>query len=73
MISGGERREELPGLLYAFDLVLCSESEEEIMVMMGSFVEVCRRKDLKVNGGKSKAMTLKRKWGLECEVLVDGM
>ena len=33
----------LPDLLYADDwLVLCSKSEEEMKVMVGCFVEVCR-------------------------------
>ena len=46
----------LPGLLYADDLVLCVESEEDLRVM-GWFTEVCRRRGLKVNAGnKSKVM-----------------
>ena len=48
----------LRGLLYADDLVLCGESEEELMAMVGCLVEVCRRRDLKVNAGKSKVMLL---------------
>ena len=31
----------LPGLLYADDLVLCGESEEELRAMVGCFSEVC--------------------------------
>ena len=46
----------LSGLLYAHDLVLCSESEEDLKVMVGQFAEVCRRRGLKVNAGKSKVM-----------------
>ena len=38
---------------------------------MGYFVEVFRRKSLKVNAGKSKMMVLDEKEGLECEVCVD--
>ena len=30
----------LPGLLYADDLVLCGESEEDLRAMVGSFVGV---------------------------------
>ena len=30
----------LPGLLYANDLVLCGESEEDLRAMIGSFVGV---------------------------------
>ena len=38
---GMERRvERLPGLLYADDLVLCGESEEELRAMVGCFVDV---------------------------------
>ena len=35
-----ERREEswLPGLLYAGDLVLCGESEQNLRAVVGSFV-----------------------------------
>ena len=34
----------LLGLLYADDLVLCDESEEDIKGMVGRFAEVCRRR-----------------------------
>ena len=56
MGMGGEWR--LPGLLYADYLVLCGESEEDLRAMVGRFAEVCRRKGLKVNAGKSKVMVL---------------
>ena len=52
--DGGEWR--LPGLLYADNLVLCGESEEDLRVMVGWFAEVCRRREVKVNEGKSKVM-----------------
>ena len=32
----------MPGLLYADDLVLCGELEEDLNVMERHFVEVCR-------------------------------
>ena len=57
----------LPGLLYADDLVLCGESEEDMRVMVGRFPEVCRRIGLKVNAGKSKVMVLNGVEELECE------
>ena len=41
--------------------------------MVGHFVEVCRRRGLKVNTGKSNVMVLNGKEGLECEVHVDGV
>ena len=63
----------LPGLLYADDMVLCGESEEDLRVMVGQFSEVCRRRGLKVNAGKSKMMLLNGKEGLECEIHIDGI
>ena len=44
----------LPGLLYADDSVLFGESEEDLRVMVGRCVEVCRRRGLKVISGKKK-------------------
>ena len=43
--------------------------------MVGHFVEVCRREDLKVNACKSSVTVLggEEEVGLECEVCVDGM
>ena len=58
----------LPGLLYGDDLVLCSKSEEDLRVMVGRFAEVCRRRGLKANAGKSKVMVLGWEEGLEGEV-----
>ena len=67
-----ERRElRLPGLFYVDDLVFCDESKEELKVMVESFVEVFRRKDLKVYADKSRVMELGGKQGLECEIYVD--
>ena len=39
--GNGEKGREwrLPGILYAADLVLCDESEEDLRVMVGCFVE----------------------------------
>ena len=37
------REWKLPVLLYADDLVLCGESEEDMRGIVGCFVEVCRR------------------------------
>ena len=58
--------------MYADDLVLCGELEEDLRVMMGHFVEVYRR-GLKVNTGKRKKMVLNGEEGFECEVNADGM
>ena len=41
--------------------------------MVGRFVEVCRRKSLKVNADKSKVIMLNGEEGLECEICVDGI
>ena len=48
----------MSGLSYADDLVLCGESEENLRAMVECFVEVCRRKSLKVNAGKNMVMVL---------------
>ena len=61
----------LPGLLYADDLVLCGESEENLRKIVGRFIEVFRERGLKVNAGKSKVMVLGGEEGLECEVCVN--
>ena len=58
--------------MYADDLVLCGESEEDLRAMMGRFADLCRRRGMKVSSGKSKVMVLNREEGLECEVHVDG-
>ena len=41
-------------------------------MMVGQFAEVCRRRGLEVNAGKSKVMLLNAEEGLECKVHVDG-
>ena len=48
----------LPGLFYAYEVVLYGESEEDLRAMVGRFVEVCRRRELKINAGKRKVF-----WG----------
>ena len=40
------REGRLTGLLYADNLVLCGESEEEQRTMVGRFAEVCRREEI---------------------------
>ena len=68
--DGKEGRDwRLPGLLYADDLVLCGESEEDLRAMVGWFFEVCRR-GMKADASKSKVMVTNGKEGLECEVHV---
>ena len=52
-------------LLYAGDLILCGELEEDLKAMVGRFVEVCKRRGLKVNAGKRKVMLLDGKEGLD--------
>ena len=61
----------MPGLLQADDLVLCGELNEDLRAMVGCFIEVYRRRGLKVNAGKSKVMMLGGEEGLECEVCID--
>ena len=68
------RRElRLPGLLYADNLVQCVELEEDLRVIVGGYAEVCRRRGLKINAGKSMVMVLNGEERLECEVHVDGI
>ena len=59
--------------LYLDDLVLCGESEEDLRAMVLCFVEVQRRRGLKVNVGMSKVILLGGEEGLECEVCVNGI
>ena len=59
--------------MYADDLVLCGESEEDMRAMVGWFVQVCRRRKMKVNEGKIKVMVLNGEEELECEGHVDGV
>ena len=63
----------MPCLLYADDLVLCGDSEEDLRAMVGLFAEVSRRRELKVNAGKSKVVILNGEEGIECEVHEDGI
>ena len=44
----------MPDLLYTDDLVLCGDLGKDLRVIVEWFVEVCRRRRLKVNAGKSK-------------------
>ena len=60
-----------PGLLYADDLVLCVELEEDLRAIVEQFAEVCRKRGLKINAGKSKVMVLNGDEGFLCEVHVD--
>ena len=54
-------------------MVLCGESEEDLRAIVRCFVEVCWKRGLKVNAGKSKVMLIGGEEGLECEVCVDGI
>ena len=63
----------MQGLLYEDDLVLCGESDEDLRTMVGRFVQVYRRKDLKVNADKNKVMVLNVEEYLEHEVRVNRM
>ena len=68
-----EREWRLPGLFFKDDLVLCGESKEDLRTMVGWFVEVCRRRGLKVNAGKSEVMVLNKEELLKCDVHVGGI
>ena len=48
-------------------------SEEDLRAMVEHFVDVCRRRCLKVNAVKSKVMLQNGEEGMECEVHVNRM
>ena len=50
---------------------VCGELEEDLREMVGQFVEVCRRRGLKANEGKSKVMVMNGEKELKCEVQGD--
>ena len=62
---------EIAGLVLADDLVLCGESEKDLRAMVGHFVDICRRRSLQVNAGKSKGVVLGEEEGLKCKFCVD--
>ena len=49
-------------------MVVCGDSKEDLKVRMDCFVEVCKRKCLKVDADKSKVTLFNEKKGLECEM-----
>ena len=58
--------------LYADNLVLCSESEKGLRVVIGSFIVVCKRKGVRTNADKRKGMVLGGGEGSLCKVIVGG-
>ena len=58
------------GILYANILVLCSEFEDYLKVIVGCFVEVCKRGYLKVSADDRKLIMLGGEEGSICKVLV---
>ena len=50
--------------VYADNLVICGESDEDLRVMEGQFVELCRVRRMKVNARKSKVMEMNGEEGL---------
>ena len=63
----------MPDLLYADDLILCGELEEDIRAMVGGFFEVCKERGLKVTTTKSKVMVFDGEEEWKCKVCIDGM
>ena len=53
---GGGRGWRLPGILYADDLVLYGELDEDLKVMVGRFVEVFKRRNLELSADKRQVM-----------------
>ena len=58
----------LPVLLFADDTVLMSDNEWELNGLVNMFGEVCEKRNLKVNVGKSKVMIFERGEESDCEV-----
>ena len=52
---------------------MCGESEKDLRAKEGHFVEVCRRRCLKVDASKSKVTALGGEEGLNCEDRIDGI
>ena len=52
--------------------ILIGEREKDLKVMVGRFVEVRRRRDLKINADKSMGILLGGEEGSTCAVLIDG-
>ena len=63
----------LPLVCRSDDVALCCQPEGDLRAMMGCFVQVCKRRDMKINGCKSKVVVLNGGEGLECMVSVDGV
>ena len=62
----------LLGLLYVDNMVLCDAQEEDPKTMMGRFVDVCRRMNLKINVDKRKTKVFGEEERSVCEVFVNG-
>ena len=69
VVNGREWR--VPCLLYADDLVLCSESEEGLRKLVERFGRVCKRRGLTVNTDKSKVMVMIDEH-TQCQIMLDG-
>ena len=59
-------------LLDADHLVFGSEYEDDLIMVVGRFVEVCTRNGLKINSDNNRVMVLGREEGSICEVFVGG-
>ena len=55
---GVEERVEIPWRHVFVDLVLCGGSEKDVKIMMGRFIEVCRRQGLKINSDKNEVIVV---------------
>ena len=55
MKMGTGRSGESGDCLAALMQMTCGESEEDLRTMVGHFVEVCKRRDLKVSAGADEA------------------
>ena len=61
------------GLLFLEGIASCGESEEDLRSVIGSSLEVSKRKDLNLNADRRKVMELGGREGeLICEISMNG-
>ena len=68
----GKEKWKLSHLLYADDAVLLTESREELQEYVKAFVNVCKKRNLKMNVNKSKVMVFERNGTSDAEIIIEG-
>lgn len=65
-----DRRWEISSLLLDDDAVLLDQSQEQMQQLERGFDNVCKRRNLRVNVGKSKRMLFQRTTDSQCRISV---